>query len=484
MKTKKTKKTLIVDTKLYSYLLKVIPVALVIISLAFPVFLLTNCKSAGNADSQISTNTSELSGTYSDQMNSINSSESLFSNSINSEASLENPESSSQPSSSTKTSATSSMSVASKPSGTPSPSITQPREEIMEYTKFNFNTYMKPFWSGNIVYNETLMFIRDVNGNIEPAPLLYKPTEIIAVRSYDLTKEYKSGTDYTVENGCIVLKPDTTIFRWVNRIYYPSVYKEGQMFGCTKGGYLLYAEATTFTRTQIAVTYRHAGTWTGLKPTYQGVKIPKTITKLKNKEDLKILFYGDSITVGCNASGWSGTLSEPRMPTWTNLVLQDLKSKYGYTKITSENTAVGGTTSTWGLQNVKSLVIDKKPDLVFLAFGMNDGSLDKYTFKQNIFGIINAVRSSNPDAEFVLVSTTLPNKEAAGFYLNQYQYESVLNEIASEIQGTAVAPMTSMHTYLLTHKRFYDMTGNNINHPNDFLVRMYAQTISRIMNEN
>jgi len=26
-------------------------------------------------------------------------------------------------------------------------------------------------------------------------------------------------------------------------------------------------------------------------------------------------------------------------------------------------------------------------------------------------------------------------------------------------------------------KRYYDMTGNNVNHPNDFLVRAYAQAV-------
>lgn len=354
----------------------------------------------------------------------------------------------------------------------------------MEYKKYSLETYIKPYWTGTIVYNETLMFVRDAQGNIAPAPLLYKPTEIIDVRSYDLTKQYQRGVDYNVVNGCIVLTPDTHIFKWAYETYYPETYKPNQSFGCTNGRYLLYMEGSTFTRRQIAVTYRHTDTWTGKKPEYQGSKIPKTIAKLKNKQPLKIVFNGDSITVGCNSSGWSGSLSEPKAPTWTDMLTEELKTKYNNSNITTVNTAVGGKTSTWGLENVDSLITQQNPDLVCLAFGMNDGALDKYAFKQNINGIINAVRKSHPDTEFVLVSTTLPNKEAAGFYLNQYQYESVLNEIATSVQGVAVAPVTTMHQYLLSKKRFYDMTANNINHPNDFLARMYAQTISKIMIEN
>ena len=34
-----------------------------------------------------------------------------------------------------------------------------------------------------------------------------------------------------------------------------------------------------------------------------------------------------------------------------------------------------------------------------------------------------------------------------------------------------------MHQSILEHKRYRDMTGNNVNHPNDFLARVYAQTI-------
>ena len=37
--------------------------------------------------------------------------------------------------------------------------------------------------------------------------------------------------------------------------------------------------------------------------------------------------------------------------------------------------------------------------------------------------------------------------------------------------------MTSMSLSILDHKDFVDYTGNNINHPNDFFERVYAQTL-------
>jgi len=39
--------------------------------------------------------------------------------------------------------------------------------------------------------------------------------------------------------------------------------------------------------------------------------------------------------------------------------------------------------------------------------------------------------------------------------------------------------VTSMSRRLLETKRFRDYTGNNVNHPNDFMARVYAQVVFR-----
>jgi hypothetical protein len=46
----------------------------------------------------------------------------------------------------------------------------------------------------------------------------------------------------------------------------------------------------------------------------------------------------------------------------------------------------------------------------------------------------------------------------------------------------AVADMTQIHWDILaTGKRYRDMTGNNINHPNDFIARIYAKVILKTL---
>ena len=152
-----------------------------------------------------------------------------------------------------------------------------------------------------------------------------------------------------------------------------------------------------------------------------------------------------------------------------------LEKKFG-TKINYINTAVGGTNSLWGVQNFQERVIKYKPDFLVLAFGMNDNII-KDNFKKNIYDMIYAIKSVNYDIEILLVSTTLPNKEAVGFTAYQGSYELVLNELARAFSYIGLAKMTSMHSFLLKKKRFFDMTGNNVNHPNDFLTRVYCQTV-------
>ena len=53
----------------------------------------------------------------------------------------------------------------------------------------------------------------------------------------------------------------------------------------------------------------------------------------------------------------------------------------------------------------------------------------------------------------------------------------------SDTSGTALVPMTEIHQYLLTKKRYDDMNGNGVNHPNDFLARIYGQAVCQTLIE-
>jgi hypothetical protein len=49
--------------------------------------------------------------------------------------------------------------------------------------------------------------------------------------------------------------------------------------------------------------------------------------------------------------------------------------------------------------------------------------------------------------------------------------------------GVALADLTEVWQLLLRHKHDLDLTGNGLNHPNDFGHRLYAQAILSVLVE-
>ena len=129
---------------------------------------------------------------------------------------------------------------------------------------------------------------------------------------------------------------------------------------------------------------------------------------MKNRQRLTIALLGDSISTGCNASAWAK--AAPFQPAYQDLFVQNLKSVYGG-EVTLENFSVGGQDSAWGLATIGE-VIEARPDLVIIAFGMNDSAgRSAADFKANTRGMIEAVRKKLPETEFILVATMLGNRD-------------------------------------------------------------------------
>lgn len=359
-------------------------------------------------------------------------------------------------------------------------------DNILNYSTYNLEAYMTPIWKNNIVYNESIMFVpNSVTREIEPAPLLYAPDKVLAVQSSDYSTKYQEEIDYIVENNCIRITKNSSIPIWKYDEYYllqPDTIPIQS--ASAKERYVKVANGREFSKMQLAVTYSHKCKWNGIKPKYEEEKLARTIAKLKSKELLTILYYGDSIIEGCEASGRN--LIKPGMPIFTAMVTEQLKKSYAYENINEKNTAVGGTNSEWGKDNVRMKVAIHKPDLVVIGFGMNDsgGNISVEAYEQNIRDIIKTVRANNDSSEFVLVSSSIPNPDCIGWTYLQADYKNSLEHIEKDTVGVAIAPMTQMHEYLLAKKRYDDMNGNGVNHPNDFLARVYAQTVSQCLIEN
>ena len=362
--------------------------------------------------------------------------------------------------------------------------------ELLQY-ETDLDKNAMPFWRTNIMYEECVTMIDRGEGNIT-GKMLLTPVKILEVRDVTLKKTYTEGKDYTWEAGTNTLswlegseipyftendlaginESGTKIPAWGDTAGGWNEADPWDALGRARMGEALFCVSEFYYGKQIAVTYEYQyEDWQASVTEYQGDRLPKTRAKLESGEDLKITFYGDSIFVGCDASKFYSRA--PMQEYFFNLVKKVLQEKYE-SKIVLRNPSKGGMDSAWGAQNAASLVAEKSPDLVVIGFGMNDGGKTGEMVAANIREIMDTIRNSNPDCEFIIVTPMVANA-ASGYLSTQGQFSAALAPLAGE--GTAFVDMFAVHSDILKVKDFSATSGNHVNHPNDWLIRVYAMNL-------
>ena len=380
----------------------------------------------------------------------------------------------------------------------------------IENENYSYTTAQRiaPFWKSSTMYNESLAMIKQANGDIY-GTLLFTPTKINAVVDVYLKKEYKEGVDWEWVQGTNKIKwlngssipyfTDSQLSgkneegQYVTPVDFGGKYQGQTVYWDSQGrgrfGNCLYCVSAFLYERQICVSYTYDTNQIqslGIQYTsYQGDRLPKTVSKLKNNRDLKVLFYGDSIFEGCDAS--SRYSRAPYMPEMHTLIKDRLQQETTG-KVTLDNIAVGGWTAQDGLNALSGTVGSKNYsgsyqgyDLLILSFGGNNGSTSRTEFVSTTKKTIDKIKQANPDMEVILVSCMRMNPRAQGFdgnqkYHGQWLSEDIANN-ASYSSYTAFVDFGGVHGSILTQKNYASTTGNNINHPNDWLIRVYAQNI-------
>ena len=366
-------------------------------------------------------------------------------------------------------------------------------KDFMELTVFNddmLNAYLQPYWYTREIYNEPVLFV----GEEGEATLMYEPSEVHSVQNSFLSMMYEEGKDYVIEGRTIRrVKGGNAPYIAVDDYFmkepnHPEVVIEADPkktdipFSETR--YLPYGEGTTFTSRQVVITYRTDEVFNGTIPQYQPEKLTNFLTKLQNKEELRIMVYGDSVAAGCNASGTSyGGNVNPYMPTAPELVKLYLEKNYD-AKITLGNKAVGGWKVRDCINNYNGLLKDEKIDLLILRIGGNDSDSNMDKYLSEITQLLDLFFADHPEANVILQTPELPNQQSMWTgclnELEDWAIEAVNGHSFSE--QIAVAPVQTFTNWLEARgKRTRDWLSNNINHPNDFIIRYFAQVILKVM---
>ncbi len=401
------------------------------------------------------------------------------------------------------------------PTEVPTEAPTEPsvKEQLgLEIHMSDLSELMQPIFSGTASKNETVMFL-DYG---ETKTLLYPIESVISVTSYDGSKVYEEGKDYVVTDGKLTLPEGSSIPCITSEKFYNS---PGSQLTTKHDGKELpthCGEGRIMTDWQVNVNYTHEGGWDGFMQPCELETLQSFVKKLQAGEDVTVLFYGDSITTGATSS-WLWNYA-PYQDSYPHLLVKALADLFDYTVyfqptnitsfngmgtpmvpnknyvagsrgiITYINTAVGGWTSanadTYFAEHVEKWVKEYGCDLFITAFGMNDPvvNIGPRATAQNTEKVVDALWKLSPETNVILLSTMVPNPNATEQWNNnQDKQERFLEDLAEEYREAgkpcAMAYMTSLSESMLERKDFHDYSGNNINHPNDYFSRVYAQLL-------
>ncbi len=342
---------------------------------------------------------------------------------------------------------------------------------------------LAPFWQGDRTEGESVLFIKDAATEQGRASVLFPITELLKVSDSAGTTIYEEGRDYTWKVGSreivlpsgsrIVSKTPQDLRREAGSQKYQLTHRDGN-------GEIFFGAKLEYHAMQTCITYKHApDAWHGPKPTFESKRLPRTIERLQDKEPVSIVLLGDSISSGCNASGWAE--GEPFQPPYPELLRLHLANSYD-SEVAMSNLSVGGTSTPWGITMVDK-VVGQQPHLVILAFGMNDSAgRSSEEYEANTQAMIDKIREQLPKAEFILVASMLGNRNWTTLKHEAFpQYRDALAGLCDKNNGVALADLTSVWTEFLKVKQDWDLTGNGVNHPNDFGHRVYAQVLSSLL---
>ena len=310
---------------------------------------------------------------------------------------------------------------------------------------------------------ESVVFVGGEPAALAFLPLASRPFTVRSTyRPGTNTVEYVAGRDYAVDftTGTLRRLPGSRLpdFRQ-NMLFGQTEFDHSRFPGFGNNGFFAF------------VDYSFAATNAWPLPATPTPLLPKSAAKLRAGGEFRLVAFGDSITAG-------GDATQPGLIFW-NRWADALRGKYPSARITAINGATGGDSTVQGLVRLPAKVLEQKPDLVLIGFGMNDhnqGGVPVPQFAANLKDLIARIRTST-GAEVVLCSAFPPNPHWKYGSHHMEDYAAATGQVARET-GCAYADVFRHWQTLTARKKPEDLLANDINHPNDFGHWIYFQALS------
>lgn len=336
-----------------------------------------------------------------------------------------------------------------------------------------------PAWTSDVVYWESSVLLDAEDGASPRARLARGALEILAIRSADraktLDKDFR--LDPSEKNILLQQAPSVTTIKLSELYKSPNAPQSYRHRIGNENQWLLYAPGRWFHDRNIEVTYRAEKIKDATPIKSILGYLPRTRQRLLDRVPVRIAISGDSISTGLDASKTAD--ADPLQEGYVELLAQQLRNDF-QCEIMVNNRSVPGWSVANGNDDVHNLLADQH-DLVIIAYGMNDvGRRDPKWFHDQLQILTQKVRTLSLDAEIVLVSPMLGNSEWIHTPPEMFaKYSDEMKKLVGP--GIAMADVTAVWTWMNQRKHFFDMTGNGLNHPNDFGHRVYAQCILQLL---
>lgn len=339
---------------------------------------------------------------------------------------------------------------------------------------------LAPAWASPVVYRESSVLLQAKDGAPVTARLAFPAAEVVEIATADRRHRFDRDAAALSTDGLTLTfaTPDPVEPIPARALFVP---KGSPQSYAARAGHpdqsLMYRPGRWFHDRNVEVTYRRRGDT--IAPAGHAGSLPKTAARLKAGESFTLGVSGDSISTGLDASAVSK--AAPHQPGFADLVVAQLHARFDC-RIALKNRAVAGWSVANGVKDLDKLLAEK-PNLVVVAYGMNDvGRRDPKWFGEQTRAVLDRIRAANKDTEVILVASMLGHGEWTATPRDMFpKYRDELKRLTGE--GVALADVTAVWELMLKNKHDLDLTGNGLNHPNDFGHRLYAQAILSVLIE-
>ena len=127
-------------------------------------------------------------------------------------------------------------------------------------------------------------------------------------------------------------------------------------------------------------------------------------------------------------------------------------------------------------------IVAEQPDLLFLHFGINDLGSQRaaIAYADDMESIILDIQNKLPNCDIILLSPFAPNSVLYD-YDKMQEYVDYLKGFEETYDHVQLIDVFKLSLEMTKNKKYLDMSGNGINHVNDFASRVYLQAILSTM---